>query len=411
MKEKDHSFRKHKFIGLNRRQFLGGVAGAALSFSVIPRRLVHGSQANSKIELGMIGCGGRGTWIADLFEKHGGFRIVAGADYFQDRVEAFGSRFQVDPKRLYTSLSCSQQLLSGGVDAVAIESPPFFHPEQAAAAVEAGCHVFLAKPVAVDVAGCQAIEAAGKRATEKKLVFLVDFQTRANPLFQEAVQRVHRGAIGEFTFGEASYHTGRLGIRSEPGTPEARLRNWVFFIGLSGDIITEQNIHALDVVSWILNEPPQRAAGTGGRKARVDVGDCWDHFALLYRYPRNVGITFSSRQYDDGGSPGGIRTKIFGTKGTIDTQYGGEVRIYGESPYAGGKTGNIYTEGAVANVAAFHQSILNGKFDNPTVAPSVRSNLVTIMGRTAAYEDREVTWDEVLRSDKKLEPDLRGLKA
>lgn len=68
-------------------------------------------------------------------------------------------------------------------NAVVITSPPYFHPEQAAAAVDAGIHVYLAKPVAVDVLGTLSIEASSKMATANKLVFLVDFQTRSRPFY------------------------------------------------------------------------------------------------------------------------------------------------------------------------------------------------------------------------------------
>ena len=75
-------------------------------------------------------------------------------------------------------------------------------PEQAAAAVDAGRHVYLAKPIAVDVPGCHTIADSSKRASAKKLCFLVDFQTRANEFYLEALKRVHEGALGRFAFGE-----------------------------------------------------------------------------------------------------------------------------------------------------------------------------------------------------------------
>ncbi|MBI1983765.1 MAG: Gfo/Idh/MocA family oxidoreductase, partial [Acidobacteria bacterium] len=145
-----------------RRRFLAGT-GAAASFTILKPRLVRSTAANSKIALGMIGCGQRGAWIADLFLKHGGYQMVAGADYFQDRVDAFGEKFNVENARRYTGLSCYKKLLDEKVDAVAIESPPYFHPEQAAAAVDAGAHVFLAKPIAVDVPGCRSVEDCGRK--------------------------------------------------------------------------------------------------------------------------------------------------------------------------------------------------------------------------------------------------------
>ena len=401
---------------LNRRRFIAGAGAAALSFTVVKPELVRGFSANSKVDLGLIGCGGRGIWIAKLFKEHGGYNLVAGADYFRDRVDRLGE-LGVEKGHLYAGLSGYHRLLEGEVDAVAIESPPYFHPEQAAAAVDAGCHVYVAKPLAVDVPGCHSIGKSGKKATRKKLCFLVDFQTRADKFFLEALKRVHDGALGTVAFGEAIYHANcpfkRMydSWRADPDGAENRLRAWGLDRVLSGDIITEQNIHTLDVMSWIMDAEPLWAVGTGGRTVRP-VGTCWDHFALLFQYPNDVGITFSSRQIDGRGTqPEGIRNRMFGSKGVLETAYGDTVIIRGENFYRGGKSPGIYKEGAVTNIATFHRSIADGNFHNPTVAPSVRSNLVTILGRTAAYEKRKVTWREIIRSKEKLDANLNGLKA
>jgi len=399
---------------ISRRRFIAGSGAAALSFVIAKPELVHGTEANSKIKLGMIGCGGRGTWIADLFGKHGGYQIVAAADYFQDRVDAFGEKFNLDSDHRYTGLSCYRRLLEQKVDAVAIESPPYFHPEQAAAAVDAGCHVYVAKPVAVDVPGCQIIAESGKRATGKKLCLLVDFQTRANAYYREAVKRAQYGDIGRIVCGETCYQTGSTWghmdkvIQADPDNPEVRLKAWGRLRELSGDIITEQNIHAIDVASWILDADPVSAYGTGGRKARKG-GDCWDHFAVIYHYPNDVAVSFSSKQFGRGYST--ILCRMYGTEGTIHTDYKSHVNIRGNTPYAGGETKNIYTDGVVKNIADFYDNITKGRFANTTVSSSVRSNLTTILGRTAAYEHREVRWDEMMKNNEKMEANLKGLKA
>src|SRR5206468_2523266 len=127
------------------------------------------------------------------------------ADYFPDRAEAFGERFKIEPGRRYTTLSGYKRLLDSALDAVVIESLFYFHPEQAAAAVEAGKHVYLAKPMAVDVPGCLTIAEAGRKATAGKLVYLIDFQTRADDLYIETLRRVHSGAIGRLQSGVACY--------------------------------------------------------------------------------------------------------------------------------------------------------------------------------------------------------------
>jgi len=400
---------------VSRRGFIAG-AGAAASLSAIKPELAFGYAANAKVSIGIMGCGGRGTWITGLFNEHGGYEVAAAADYFQDRVDNLGNRFNVDPKRRYTALSGYRRMLEGKLDAVVVESPPYFHPEHAAAGVEAGCHVYLAKPIAVDVPGCKTVEQSGKKATAKGLCFLVDFQTRADPYYIEALKRVHAGALGKLAFGEATYHAGipwggqiRY-LREDPDNAESRLRAWGLDRVLSGDIITEQNIHTLDVVSWIMNGPPVCAYGTGARKVR-DFGDCFDTFSVVFEYPEDVGITFSSRQFNGHGTqPEGIRNRMFGSDGVLETAYGGNTMIRGKNFYRGGSSPGIYKQGAVTNIATFHANIQKGDCSNSTVPESVRSNLLTILGRTAAYEHRVVTWKEILENDEKLAPGLKGLK-
>jgi predicted dehydrogenase len=403
--------------GFSRRTFLAGAGAVAAGITIMRPELVRGYEANEKVTIGLIGCGGRGTWIADLFQKHGGYVIAGLADYFQDKVDGAGTQFNVKPEARFTGLACYKRLLEQKIDAIVIESPPYFHPEQAAAGVAAGKHVYVAKPIAVDVPGCQSIEASGKQATSKGLCFLIDFQTRADAFYIEALKRVHEGAIGKFAFGEATYHADVPWAGQEPyareaeKNPEARLRAWGLDQALSGDIITEQNIHTLDVASWIMGQPPVCAFGTGGQKVR-DYGNCWDTFSVTFKYPDNVGIAFSSRQFPGHGTtPEGILNRMFGTEGVLETSYGGKVMIRGNNFWRGGESPTIYQAGAEVNIAAFHQNILAKDCANTTVPESVRSNLVTILGRTAAYRGELVTWDEIIKSTEKMEPKLDGLKS
>ncbi len=399
-------------LSLNRRDFIAG----ASAITILSSKTAFGAAANEKIKLGLIGCGGRGTWITRLFLDHGGYEVAACSDYFEDRVTRYGDRFEVPENKRFTGLSGHKRLLETDIQAVAIESPPYFHPMQAEDAVDAGKNVYVAKPIAVDVPGCMTIKESGRKASQKRLCFLVDFQTRANKFYIEALKRVHNGALGRFAFGEASYHAGNPWTRQidimkeDPNNKENRLRAWGLDKILSGDIITEQNIHTLDVASWILDQEPVQASGSCGRKIRNDGGTCHDSFMLVFEYPDKVGISFSSRQFEGYGSRGGIRNRMYGSGGVLETEYGGEVIIRGKHEYPGGQTGNIFTEGAAANIATFHKNIMEENFENPTVEPSVRSNLLTILGRTAAYRNEIVTWKQILEEDRKLEFDLTGLK-
>jgi myo-inositol 2-dehydrogenase / D-chiro-inositol 1-dehydrogenase len=409
-----HEHSRSNTSSITRRRFIAGTGASVFAFTVAQPELLRGAEANSKISLGLIGCGGRGKWIANLFQKHGGYNFVAVADYFQDYADEAGGKLNVPAGNRYSGLSGYRKLLEQKLDAVVIESPPYFHPEQAAAAVDAGKHVYVAKPIAVDVPGCLTIGESGKKATAKKLCLLVDFQTRANKLYQDAVKAVHGGEIGKIVSVEANYQCGATWdhmdqiLRKDPTNPEVRLRAWGVDRVLSGDIITEQNIHALDVACWMLDAEPVRAYGTGGRK-REFVGNCWDHFAVIYYFPNDLVVSFNSHQsgygYDD------ILCRVYGLKGTADTHYFGNVTVKAKELHFDGKVGNLYSDGVETNIATFHDSITKGDCANATVPASVRSNLTTILGRMAAYKNGVVTWQEMMRANEKFTADLKGLKA
>jgi predicted dehydrogenase len=394
---------------VTRRGFLAGTTAAAAGIVIARPEQVFSAAANSKVALGLIGCGGRGNWIAKLFQQHGGYQFVATADYFPDRAKAAASRLGVPEDRAFGGLSGYKRLLDAKPDAVVIESPPYFHPEQAIAGVEAGCHVFCAKPIAVDVPGCQTIADAGRKGTEKKRVVLIDFQTRTSEFYKEAIRRVHAGDIGTVVSGEAVYYGSQVwGGGYDPKNPESRIRAWGLDRVLSGDTITEQFIHALDVATWIIDAAPLKAYGACGKNGRNDAGTCNDHFGVTFCFPKDVVLSFAGTQFGTGYSDIGCR--IFGSQGMIDAHYFGIAHIVGHKSYKGGKHGNLYTDGAVSNIAAFHEAIAKGDCANATVAPSVRSNLTTILGRTAAYKKAEVGWDELLKANEKLEYDFAGLQ-
>lgn len=399
---------------VNRRRFLAAT-GTTLGLTLLEPNLVRSADANARLNIGLIGCGSRGGFIAKLFDQHGGYKLSAAADYFQDRVDALGEKFKVEPSKRFTGLDACKRLLDLNLDAVVIESPPYFHPIHAAAAVDAGKHVFLAKPTAVDVPGCQAIAETGRKATGKKLVFLVDFQTRANTLHQGAVKFVRDGLIGRIVSAEAAYLCGPTWerqdkfLRQAPHDPEARLRAWGLDRVLSGDIITEQNIHALDLATWFLDAEPVKAVGYGG-KVRPLMGDCWDHFAVIFHFPDNVLLSFNSKQL--GACYDGILCRVYGAVGTAEAHYNGEVWARStEDVFNGGKVAGLYNEGCAANIASFHKAVTAGDCSNPTVAPSVRSNLTSILGRTAAYKGAEVTWAEMMKTAEVWKFDTAGLKS
>lgn len=389
----------------SRRDVLRSAAAAAAAFTIVPAAAVRGAEANSKVRVGIVGCGGRGAWIGELFHEVAPAKVVAVHDYFRDRADAAGEKLGVDKSRRHVGLDGYKALVEGDLDAVAIISPPYCHPEQATYALEKGRHVYLAKPVATDVPGTLAIQRAAERVKGKLSVW-VDFQTRADEFYRGAAQRVHEGLIGRPICGQCYYHAGRLNPHANPAdtSPMARLRNWVFDIALSGDIIVEQNIHVLDVANWFLRAHPVKAHGYRGRKARTDVGDCNDHYVVAYHYPGDVLVDFSSSQFTIGFDD--LCTRIYGTLGTVDSHYGGQVQIRAKTnPYKGGMTRQIYREGAVTNIKDFAAAIQSGKPIH-NVEESCNSTLTAVLGRTAAERGATVTWDEMIKANERLDPKL-----
>ena len=394
---------------MERRQVLQAAGGVLL----LKPQTVFGYQANSTVEVGLVGCGGRGNWLAPFFPEHAGARMVAVADVMRDRLETTRTKLKVDAARAYHGPDAYRELAQSRLDAVAIETPPYYHPMHAEAAVEAGRHVFCAKPVAVDVPDTRRFLAAGQKAQAKGLSFLVDFQSRARPVFQELVARLGRGDIGRIALAQIFYYANRPWTdRSTPAMDagQKRMINWLGDRVLSGDIIVEQNIHVLDMANWYLGGHPEEASGSGGRTSwagtKSDWGDSWDHFTVNYRYPNGVNASFSSHQLS--GRFSDLCVRCFGLGGCADTHYGGTVRIAAEDrakDWNGVEKDDTFTGGCITNIKNFVESIRGGKPVN-NAAVAVESNFTGILGRMAAYRGGTVTWPEMMGSPEKWQADL-----
>src|SRR5437868_10868032 len=416
---------------LDRRKFIG-VAAATAGAMLIKPELVRGTAANSAIRAGLLGCGGRGTEDASNLVDTGGARVVALADMFQDQLDNARKHFdEVQQAKGYSAIDASQTFVgpkafkqmaaSKEVDAVVIATPPYYHPQHLEAIVAGGKHVYLEKPVAVDVPGALKVIEIGKRA-EGKISLDVGFQIRDCPPFVELVKRIHNGALGNIACGEAHYLTGYIDRPAWPNASpvERRLRNWVHDRTLSGDIIVEQNIHVIDICNWILKDHPVKASATGGRQGRpADDGDCYGNYNVVFNYPNNVDVTFSSTQFAKGWWD--VTERFFGTKGTSQSPYTGPLGIWGDEPWQYGPstkpaadaqsfsvTGNFTSNLELADSEkkkAFVESITSGKFHNQT-AKGTESALSCIMARTAAYTGGEVTWEEILKSKEVWDPKI-----
>jgi predicted dehydrogenase len=397
----------------SRRRFIGGAAAA----TVLRSLTAHGQDGATDtppLKIGLIGAGGRGAWIANLFKEHGGYRFHSVADYFPEVAAKAGEALGVDKARCFSGLSGFRKVIESGVDAVVLEVPPYFFPEHAAAAVAAGLHVYMAKPVAVDVPGCLAIEAAAAEATKKQRVFLVDYQMPTDPLNIEVVRRLHDPEFGPVLHVQSQGVCA--GFADPPRGPnlESRLQNliWTNDIALGCDYLGNFDIHAIDAALWVIGERPVSAAGSS-RIGRPDPhGDSHDVCSVVYRYANGVVHNHFGQGLANN-APGAICVIAHGQKGHGQVNYGKEAWLNGsgELRFKGGAVQNLYKQGAVRNIATFHQQVTGGIFTNDTVRRPIDGCLACILGREAAARGTELTMEQVLKENRKLEVDLTGLKA
>lgn len=397
---------------ITRRGFVSGAGASILSFTIIKPSLVRATEANSRIRVGCIGLGGRGRMLAGMLQQHGGYQITALADYFADVVTDAGQQLKVPESSCFSGLSAHKKLLASKIEAVFLETPPYCFPGHTEAAVQAGCHVYIAKPLGCDVPGCLRIAETGKKATAEKKVFLVDFQTRTDQLFIEGVKRVQQGDIGKIAMLSSEYNDESFADPPKTATIESRLQNliWVNDEDLGGSYLVNAGIHAVDVALWIAGGRPVTAMGCSRIARNNPNGDSHDVFSITYEFADGLILNHRGEHIRNRFE---FRSDCFaqGQDGYLETGYTSRVRILGnKTGYRGGDIVNLYTRGAESNIDTFHKSITNGIYDNPTLEPSVNSTLATILGREAAKRKTKLTWDEVIRENKALEIDLAGLK-
>jgi predicted dehydrogenase len=309
----------------------------------------------------------------------------------------------------------SEQLFnSKDVDAVVIATPAYFHPMHLAGAVAGRKHIYLEKPVAIDPYGAKQVLDIAKRVNGISID--VGFQIRSAPPFVELVRRIHGGALGEIANAEAYYNAGLPEFGDFPNVSEGegRIRNWLRDKRLSGDIIVEQNIHVLDICNWVLQATPLKATGRGGRKGRGPTGgDVYSHFDIVFDYPNDVHVNFSSVQFGKGKFD--VNEKFYGTKGSSFSPYSGPLGIDGDEAWtwsgsekqqsggtfsASGSFSDNLAESDSEKQKGFIGAITSGQFHNQ-LQHGVDSAMTAMLGRQAAYTGRDATWSDLMKSNER----------
>ncbi len=400
-------------MDLSRRELLAGTAALGLPLSSFASGFGI-FQDKPTIKVGLIGCGGRGGGaVRQNLTADKGVKLWALGDVFQDRLDGTVESLKKDmPDRLdigdrkFTGFDAYKKVIESGVDVVILATPPGFRPIHFAAAVEAKKHVFFEKPVAVDGPGIRAVMEAAGKAKAANLSVVAGTQRRHDLAYNEAIKRIHDGAIGEVVSMSCWWNQG--GLWMNPRQPnwsdmEWQLRNWLYFAWLSGDHITEQHVHNLDVCNWVMNGHPVKASSLGGRQVRTDpaYGHVFDHFATEYEYASGARLSSQCRQID--GCSSRVAEHIIGTKGMSDANR--SIKGTEVWRWKGDKIDPYLNE----HVRLYKSIRANEGFNEGVQV--AESTLTAIMGRMSAYSGQEVTWEQALNSTVSLAPEKYELGA
>ena len=314
----------------NRRHFLKtSMAAAAGAAAVGGLSLARGAHAagSDVIRFGLIGCGGRGPGAAvDAMTADRGTRLVAMSDIFADKVQSRREmlkkqkpeQVQVDDAHCFSGLDGYRHVIESS-DVVLIACAAKYHPVYLRAAIEAGKHVFVEKPHAVDPVGVREVTAACELAKQKKLSVMSGLHSRYEPGYIEAMKRIHDGAIGEIVSIEENFLRGPFGLcYRQPNQKEVQYQfaNQYHFAWLSGDDVVQSLVHNLDRATWAMHEQtPVKAHGLGGRSSSFGevYGNIFDHHSVVYEYANGVRMYALTRTQN--GCYNEYSSAIFGTKG------------------------------------------------------------------------------------------------
>lgn len=389
---------------ITRRDFIKTTAAASLA-AAIPGNLGLFAAGSDALRIGVIGCGGRGTGAAiNCLEAAEGVEIVALGDLVPDRLESsyrklmekFPDRVRVPAGNRFTGFDNHLKVCAlPEVNLIVTAAPPGFRPIHLKAAVEAGKHVFMEKPVAVDPAGVRAVIASSEAAAAKGLAVVAGTQRRHQKSYLELMRRIQDGQIGEIVGAQCYWNQGDLWVKlPEPGMSEMewQCRNWLYFTWTSGDHIVEQHVHNIDVVNWAIGALPKNIVGMGGREVRKapEYGNIYDHFAVEFEYPNGVRAASYCRQTE--GCADRVEERIIGTKGTA-FGYG---EIKGEKPWTfEGPEPDPYVQEHADLVASIRAGTpLN---EGRRIA---ESTMCAIIGRMSAYTGRAISWDWAMNASK-----------
>ena len=385
-------------MNVSRRGFVKGMALAGLAMQARPL-FAQVTASGRKLKVGLVGCGGRGRGaIGNLIEAAPlagvELEVVAVTDVFAEASTKAGALWGVPADRCFSGFDGYRKVIEQPIDLVVLATPPNFRPVHFEAAIAAGKHCFIEKPVAVDPPGVRRMLAAGELAKQKGLSVVAGAQRRYQANYLRNAHAVHEGAIGPILGGTVMWNQEQLWYKERlSGESDAHYlaRNWVNFLEMSGDHIVEQHFHNLDVANWFIGRTPIAAVGFGGRMRRK-TGNQYDFFSVDFDYGQGCHVHSSCRQID--GCYNRVGEMFTGANGTVYAD--GKLERFDKRPVSF-KEFTTHDNGQVQEQVELLKSIVAEKPLNDTRAVA-ETTLTAIMGRVSAYTGQLVRWADVAQA-------------
>jgi predicted dehydrogenase len=384
---------------LTRRSFLENTTLTGAALAAAPLFAANVPAKGSTLKVALIGCGGRGNGaLKDFAEacKILGMesKVVATADAFQTKANTTGKNFGVPADKCFGGYDSYHKAIAEDCDFVLMATPPSFRPLHFEAAVEAGKHCFIEKPVAVDPVGARSVIATGEKAKAKGLAVVAGTQRRHMQGYLKNKALIDAGAIGEIKGGIIQWNGTVPWVRyreDSQSDADYMANNWLNFTEMSGDHIVEQHVHNLDVAIWFLGRLPVSALGFGGRARRVS-GNQFDFFSIDLDFGDDVHINSQCRQIS--GTYTRVGELFTGTEGS--TTGGGKLSGKDlEVPDFKQDSDN----GQIQEHVDMIRSIMNGEPLNDA-KQIAESTLVAIMSRISAYTGQLIRYSDVATNEK-----------
>jgi myo-inositol 2-dehydrogenase/D-chiro-inositol 1-dehydrogenase len=400
-----------------RRDFItksAAIVGGALAGTAFTTKSSTWKISNNPIKIALIGCGSRGAGaVLNALNADQNAVLVAMADVFKDKLDdtyetllkvgKIKDAVRVPDNQKFIGFDAYQKAITCA-DVVLLVTPPAFRPAHFEAAVKAGKHVFMEKPLASDAPGIRKVMETGKEATRKNLKVVVGLQHRYDPHYQEMVKKIQQGAIGKIISATDYYLIGPVkSVPREKGQTEMefQMRNWRYFNWLWAGSPAGLQIHNTDVVNWVKGSFPVRAQGMGGRSSLtgLDHGDIFDHFYIEYEYADGTKLNSQIRHISGTWNKGGATFQ--GASGTASFQDG----------IKDDKGEQIWRKNSKESVNAYqieHEvlfSAIRNNTEHNDTEWGAKSTMTTILGRMAVHSGKMVEWDEALNSELTLLPD------